>query len=666
MSHCDACEKDGGNSFSIQVHSFPEDPQLCKKWIHAVQNVIEGWTPKESSVICSKHFEDSCYKEPDPMLGRIGSMCRALNDDAVPTIFKTSRNAKKIDLGKSHQESQRLKSSERQEQSSMDLQEACDREMDTSKTKQVEELGLSTNPHHRTNGEMDVDVVGPTDDDVQAEKHNTTVQKSYKNQPVVPVMLKRHVEKRNPVFFEGDLNLPLKKVFEQITSIEESRANKVLIDEGRRKGEYRWWSSSSQDFRTKFDTYMHRLERKGSNIPVTFDPMTPSTLSILGDSEETIRLKQNLSVPCLGELFCTESPLCPYCGSVLVNMTRVVRHTCKFKRIAREAFVKSNVPDVVLVKDTKWTKLQKTAFGKPKKKTVIDKLPVTTGLTGLVDVLDIFQENKNRLFDGLSITEKEEPKATVKRRKNYNVWKKLRMKHKANPPPPSPSPSKKGSPVKNEKMRKKKKKKKKKKEKKEGNLTSQSTVLGESIADTRKEEDKNRFTINSIQLIDGSNSDLLFADLQNLGLVMAESGNLGSKSSKDHSDNQTMANDVAPNPVYPVSIMPSSLLLTNMNSASSPENNEPVDSKENVFRDASRMGAFPDQALTIPVKCEKDAVKCPKCDFWCDSEKELEWHQCLDSQCAPPGGLDVGGGGGGGGITLSDGTFIKAEPMDYR
>lgn len=126
-----------------------------------------------------------------------------------------------------------------------------------------------------------------------------------------------------------------------------------------------------------------------------------------------------------------------------------------------------------------------------------------------------------------------------------------------------------------------------------------------------------------------------------------------------------------------MSIIPSSLLLTSLNSAACPESNESLDLDERLFT-ASQMGSFPDPAFLSPVQYENPgAAKCPRCDFWCESEKELGWHQCLDSSLALPvggavggGGVEGGGGGdaggGGGGIILGDGMIIKAEPMDDR
>lgn len=121
-----------------------------------------------------------------------------------------------------------------------------------------------------------------------------------------------------------------------------------------------------------------------------------------------------------------------------------------------------------------------------------------------------------------------------------------------------------------------------------------------------------------------------------------------------------------------MSIIPSSLLLTSLNSAACPESNESLDLDERLFQ-ASQMGSFPDPAFLSPVQYENPgAAKCLRCDFWCESEKELGWHQCLDSSLALPagGGVQGGGGGdaggGGGGIILGDGMIIKAEPMDDR
>lgn len=58
--------------------SFPKKRELLKTWI--VNMKRENFCPSKYSLLCSDHFEDSCFD-------RTGQIIR-LREDAVPTIFK--------------------------------------------------------------------------------------------------------------------------------------------------------------------------------------------------------------------------------------------------------------------------------------------------------------------------------------------------------------------------------------------------------------------------------------------------------------------------------------------------------------------------------------------------------------------------------------------------
>lgn len=67
---------------NLSFHKFPTDENQRKVWTAAVKR--KYWSPSTSSVICSDHFEKSCFQIP-PGLSRKARLHRG----AVPTIFTT-------------------------------------------------------------------------------------------------------------------------------------------------------------------------------------------------------------------------------------------------------------------------------------------------------------------------------------------------------------------------------------------------------------------------------------------------------------------------------------------------------------------------------------------------------------------------------------------------
>lgn len=68
----------------ISIHLFPKeetDPQRRRKWV----NFVHKHRPTKTSVLCSAHFEDSCFNL-NLMLAKSLNIKRFLKDDAVPTI----------------------------------------------------------------------------------------------------------------------------------------------------------------------------------------------------------------------------------------------------------------------------------------------------------------------------------------------------------------------------------------------------------------------------------------------------------------------------------------------------------------------------------------------------------------------------------------------------
>ena len=83
---CSNTHKDG-----VSLFQFPRDHQLRQKWIKQVQRTRAGWSGPGSvagSVLCSAHFEKSCF-EPSCLISQSVGIKKKLllKPDAVPTIF---------------------------------------------------------------------------------------------------------------------------------------------------------------------------------------------------------------------------------------------------------------------------------------------------------------------------------------------------------------------------------------------------------------------------------------------------------------------------------------------------------------------------------------------------------------------------------------------------
>ena len=46
----------------VSMHYFPKNEAVCQKWIRFVRRHRKDFTPSNSSVLCSVHFEDSCFE----------------------------------------------------------------------------------------------------------------------------------------------------------------------------------------------------------------------------------------------------------------------------------------------------------------------------------------------------------------------------------------------------------------------------------------------------------------------------------------------------------------------------------------------------------------------------------------------------------------------------
>ena len=71
----------------LSMHYFPSDQTLRLKWTRFVQRHRANFQPTKTSVLCSAHFEESCFTKKlslvEPDIGK-GSK-RVLNKGAFPT-----------------------------------------------------------------------------------------------------------------------------------------------------------------------------------------------------------------------------------------------------------------------------------------------------------------------------------------------------------------------------------------------------------------------------------------------------------------------------------------------------------------------------------------------------------------------------------------------------
>ena len=89
MKTCVAAGCNKSNRDGVSLHKFPNDEVLRKKWMDQVKRHRDKWEPTEYSVLCSLHFEQSCFTA-DTILTQslgLGKKKATLKPDAVPTLF---------------------------------------------------------------------------------------------------------------------------------------------------------------------------------------------------------------------------------------------------------------------------------------------------------------------------------------------------------------------------------------------------------------------------------------------------------------------------------------------------------------------------------------------------------------------------------------------------
>ena len=87
---CVAANCSNKKSPTVSLFNFPKDPKLHQKWIKNVQRTRAVWKgPTPNSVLCSKHFESSCFEPCYDLAAKAGiKIRRKLKPGAIPTIFK--------------------------------------------------------------------------------------------------------------------------------------------------------------------------------------------------------------------------------------------------------------------------------------------------------------------------------------------------------------------------------------------------------------------------------------------------------------------------------------------------------------------------------------------------------------------------------------------------
>ncbi|XP_037402186.1 si:dkey-228b2.6 [Pygocentrus nattereri] len=86
MSTCEACRNTV--STDISFYNFPQKEGYLQQWI-ANMGKPEGWTPSESSVLCSAHFSPECFDGSAHLL-----------PDAIPTVFSPAEFMEAQDVKK--------------------------------------------------------------------------------------------------------------------------------------------------------------------------------------------------------------------------------------------------------------------------------------------------------------------------------------------------------------------------------------------------------------------------------------------------------------------------------------------------------------------------------------------------------------------------------------
>ncbi|XP_007233984.3 THAP domain-containing protein 1 [Astyanax mexicanus] len=87
MATCEACRNT--TETDVTFYRFPQAEENLQLWI-VNMGKAEGWTPSESSSLCSEHFTPECFDGSGDLLS-----------DAIPTVFSSDEPVELPDLKES-------------------------------------------------------------------------------------------------------------------------------------------------------------------------------------------------------------------------------------------------------------------------------------------------------------------------------------------------------------------------------------------------------------------------------------------------------------------------------------------------------------------------------------------------------------------------------------
>ena len=75
---------------NVSMFHFPKESVLRREWVKQVQRTRAQWPgPSEHSVLCSDHFDVSCFEQDSELASQMGIQKRIrLKADAIPTVFE--------------------------------------------------------------------------------------------------------------------------------------------------------------------------------------------------------------------------------------------------------------------------------------------------------------------------------------------------------------------------------------------------------------------------------------------------------------------------------------------------------------------------------------------------------------------------------------------------
>ena len=95
VKNCVAANCSNTHGHGVSLFKFPKDPALHQKWIKNVQKTRANWSgPSEHSVLCSQHFESSCFEVDS----ELAAQKRRLKPDAVPTLIDLRYSCLRLSL----------------------------------------------------------------------------------------------------------------------------------------------------------------------------------------------------------------------------------------------------------------------------------------------------------------------------------------------------------------------------------------------------------------------------------------------------------------------------------------------------------------------------------------------------------------------------------------